>query len=81
MHARIAEYGINNPLTKSEFVNEICSTWHKGMTKENAISGFETTGINHSTVAHIISIYFVQPSSSRFSKCMHIFLHILIYYI
>ena len=44
LHMRISEFGIKQPLTKCEFVNEICGIWHQGMKKENAIAGFETTG-------------------------------------
>ena len=45
LHKRISELGIKNPLTKCEFVNELCTIWNKGMKKENAISGFQSTGI------------------------------------
>ena len=35
------EFGMKHPLTRSEFVNELCAIWNTGMKKENAISGFE----------------------------------------
>ena len=32
-------------LSKSTFVDLICSIWHQGLSAENAISGFRVTGI------------------------------------
>ena len=43
-HKCIVEYGIKQPLTKSEFVNELRAIWNTGMKRDNAISGFEATG-------------------------------------
>ena len=43
---RINEFGIKQSLTRSGFVNEICAIWGDDMKKENAISGFEWTGIS-----------------------------------
>ena len=37
----INEFGIKHPLTRSEFVNELCAIWNTGMEKENTVSGFE----------------------------------------
>ena len=41
LHQRINKFGFKHPLTRSEFVNELCAIWNIGMKKENAISGFE----------------------------------------
>ena len=46
LHQHINKFGIKHPLTRSEFVNELCAIWNIGMKKENAISGFEKTGIS-----------------------------------
>ena len=42
------EFGMKHPLTRSEFVNELCAIWNTGMEKENTVSGFEKTGISYS---------------------------------
>ena len=46
LHQRINKFGFKHPLTRSEFVNELCAISNIGMKKENAISGFEKTGIS-----------------------------------
>lgn len=46
LQRRVNEYGIKRPLTRSEFVNELCSIWNNGMKKENAVSGFAATGMS-----------------------------------
>ena len=46
LQRRINEFGIKQSLTRSEFVNELCAIWGDGMKRENAISGFESTGIS-----------------------------------
>ena len=45
LHQRISTIGLKEPLRKPEFVNQISRIWHLGMKRENAISGFETTGM------------------------------------
>ena len=47
-HQRINEFGIKHLLTRFGFVNELCAIWNTGMKKENAISGFEKTGLSYS---------------------------------
>ena len=51
LHQRINEFGIKPPLIRSEFVNELCAIQNTGMRKENAIIGFEKTGISTKTYA------------------------------
>ena len=46
LQQRINEFGIELSLTRFEFVNELCAIWGDGMKKENAIGGFELTGIS-----------------------------------
>ena len=41
---RANKYGVNSSLSRSEFVNLLCSIWKKGLSKENIVKGFETTG-------------------------------------
>ena len=53
LHQRINEFGIKHPLTRSEFVNELCAIWNTGMKKENAMSGFEKTGISYSLTKNL----------------------------
>jgi len=38
-------FGPKETLKKDTFVDLLCSIWHRGLSKENAISGFRTTGI------------------------------------
>ena len=44
LHKRISKYGIRQPLTKSQFVNELCAMWNTGMKRCSIISGFEASG-------------------------------------
>ena len=44
LHKLISEYGIKEPLTKSEFVNKLGAIWNTGMKRDSVISGFEATG-------------------------------------
>ena len=53
LHQRINEFGIKHLLTRSEFVNELCAIWNTGMKKENAISGFEKTGLSYSLTKNV----------------------------
>ena len=46
LQRRINDLGIKQSLTRSKFVNKICAIWRDGMKRENAISGFESTGIS-----------------------------------
>ena len=48
LHECINEFGIKHPLARSEFFNELYAIWNNGMKKENAISGFEKTGLSYS---------------------------------
>ena len=45
LQKRVNEFGSKHRLTKADFVNQISAIWHEGMNKENAKSGFESTGI------------------------------------
>ncbi|XP_057305999.1 uncharacterized protein LOC130644419 [Hydractinia symbiolongicarpus] len=45
LHLRVTTHGAKSQLTKSEFVNELCSIWKDGMKKESVINGFRSTGI------------------------------------
>ena len=53
LHQHINEFGIKHPLTKFEFVNELCAIWNTDMKNENAISGFEKTGISYSLTKNV----------------------------
>ena len=53
LHQQINEFGIKHPLTRSEFVNELRAIWNTSMKKENAISGFEKTGISYSLTINL----------------------------
>ena len=37
-------FGPKHQLSKSDFVNQLCSVWNEGMSKENVIVGFQSTG-------------------------------------
>ena len=60
LHKRISEYGIKQPLTKSEFVKELCAIWNTGMKRDNVISGFEATG----TVLKIFDVICIYDIST-----------------
>ena len=42
---RMNTFGSKSSLTKSEFINLLCSIWNDGMTEANIKSGFSSTGI------------------------------------
>lgn len=44
LHERMTLFGPKQLLSKSEFVNLLCSIWNQGMTQENVIAGFKCTG-------------------------------------
>ena len=44
LHKHISKYGIRQPLTKSQSVNELCAMWNTGMKRCSIISGFEASG-------------------------------------
>ena len=58
LHKCISKYGIKQPLTKSEFVNELCAIWNTGMKRDSIISGFEATGTVLKTFDIISLLYF-----------------------
>ena len=62
LHKLISEYGIKQPLTKSEFVNELCAIWNTRIKRDNIISGFEATGTVLKTF-DIISVYYISTYS------------------
>ena len=45
LHSRVTTLGAKSQLSKSQFVNELCSIWNTSMKNENIVSGFTTTGI------------------------------------
>ena len=45
LQRRITEFGTKQSLTRSEFVNKLCTIWGDGMKRENPISGFESSCI------------------------------------
>ena len=57
LHKCISEYGIKQPLTKSEFVSELCAVWNTGMKRDSIISGFVATG-TVLKMFDIISVYY-----------------------
>ena len=44
LHERMNVFGPKHQLSKSDFVNQLCSVWNEGMSKENVIVGFQSTG-------------------------------------
>ena len=44
LHERMNVFGPKQQLSKAEFVNQLCSVWPEGMTKNNIIAGFQSTG-------------------------------------
>ena len=58
LHKCISKYAIEQLLTKSEFVNELCAVWNTGMKRDSIISGFETTGSVLKTFDIICLLYF-----------------------
>ena len=45
LSTRINVLGPRESITKSKFVDLLCSIWHKGLSPKNAMSGFRATGI------------------------------------
>ena len=45
LQERVNTFGPKHQLTKSDFVNQLCVVWKDGMSKENIISGFQSTGL------------------------------------
>ena len=59
LHKLTSKYSIKQPLTKSEFVNELCAIWNIGMKGDSIISGFEATG-TVLKIFDVISIYYIS---------------------
>ena len=45
LNDRVNEFGPKETLAKSAFVDVLCGIWHKGLTKDNLVSSFRTSGI------------------------------------
>ena len=59
LHERISKYGIKQPLTKPEFVNELCAIWNTGMKRDSVISGFEAIG-TVLNIFNVICVYYIS---------------------
>ena len=44
LQERTNTFGSKCQMSKIDFISNVCSIWNQGMTKENIISGFKTTG-------------------------------------
>lgn len=44
LHERMNVFGPKHQLSKSDFVNQLSSVWNEGMSKDNVIAGFQSTG-------------------------------------
>lgn len=55
LQERVNTFGPKQQLSKSDFVNQLCSIWKDGMNKENVISGFQSTGINITLLLDVLT--------------------------
>ena len=62
LRKQIPKHGIKKPLTKSEFVNDLCAIWNTGMKRDSILSGFEGTGIVLKII-NVISVYYISIKS------------------